>query len=460
MTEATTAVPSGPEAAAAHVPVIPYPPGYTRYAMFLLLGIYIINFLDRQVINILAEPIKNDLGLADWQLGLMSGLAFAVFYTFLGIPIARLAERSNRPIIIGSAVAVWSGFTALCATATNFWQLIIFRIGVGVGEAGCTPPAHSLIADYVPKEKRASALAFYSMGTPLGGLLGLVMGGIVADAYGWRTAFLVAGVPGLLFAALAIFTLKEPRRIIAAHAAQIQRGSATFGETLRYLFTKRTFWFISVAAAIKAFIGYGHAPFTASFFLRNHTEEVASLASHFGLVLGWDLKSVGFLGLALGLMSGTAGAIGSWLGGYLADKFGAKDLRAYMVAPAIASLITIPIYITAVSVDSAALGLCILVINGLLGTIWYGPVYGTGQSVVPNHMRATASAILLFVVNLVGLGLGPLAVGLLSDYFNNGLGMGSGQGIRWALIVSSAFGLISFACFWLARKTIREDYVS
>ena len=173
-------------APAAAVAAAPFSKGYTRYAMWLLLGIYIVNFLDRQVVNILAEPIKQDLGLADWQLGLMSGLAFAVFYTFLGIPIARLAERKNRAVIIGSAVAVWSGFTALCATAGNFWQLIAYRIGVGVGEAGGTPPAHSLIVDYMPKAKRASALAFYSMGTPLGSLLGLVMG--ASSSSTWRTS--------------------------------------------------------------------------------------------------------------------------------------------------------------------------------------------------------------------------------------------------------------------------------
>ena len=297
-------------------PAVPFSKGYTSYAMWLLLGIYAINFLDRQVINILAEPIKLELGLADWQLGLMSGLAFALFYTVLGIPIARFAERSNRPIIIGSAVAVWSGFTALCAIATNFWQLIFFRIGVGVGEAGCTPPAHSLISDYVPKEKRASALAFYSMGTPIGGLMGLVMGGLVADAYGWRAAFLVAGVPGVLFALLAIFTLKEPRRLMAEHARKVAASTtATFGETMRYLSKRKTFWYIAFAAAVKAFIGYGHAPFTASFFLRNHPEEIQRLASHFGLILGYDMKSIGFLGLALGLVSGISGAIGSIAGG-------------------------------------------------------------------------------------------------------------------------------------------------
>ncbi len=455
MTDAVNpaAGPASPPAAA-DAQVLPFSKAYTRYAMWLLLGIYIINFLDRQVINILAEPIKEELGLADWQLGLMSGLAFAVFYTVLGIPIARLAERKNRAFIIGTAVAVWSGFTALCATAGNFWQLVAYRIGVGVGEAGCTPPAHSLIVDYMPREKRASALAFYSMGTPIGGLLGLVMGGIVADAYGWRTAFLVAGVPGLLFAALAFFTLKEPRKLLAAHAVTVAAASATFGQTMAYLAKRRTFWFIAFAAAVKAFIGYGHAPFTASFFLRNHTAEIKALADGFGL------GSVGFLGLALGLIGGTAGAIGAYAGGWIADKYGKNDLRAYMVAPALASLITIPVFIFAMTVDSAVVGICVLAINAFLGSLWYGPVYSTAQSVVPPHMRATAAAILLLIINLIGLGLGPLAVGILSDVLNMGMGLGSAEGVRWALIISACVGVIAFACFWAARRTIREDVVS
>jgi MFS family permease len=466
--------------------IAPQPKPYRSYAMGLLLAIYMVNFLDRQVVNILAEPIKNDLRLSDTQIGLMGGLAFAIFYTILGVPIARLAERKNRPIIIGTAVAVWSAMTALCGIAQNFIQLVLFRIGVGVGEAGCTPPAHSLITDYVPKEKRASALAFYAMGTPLGGLLGLIMGGLIADAYGWRAAFFVAGLPGILFAILAVATLKEPRRMLSAEFKRTQAAQPTFRATMKVLSTKRTFWFIAFAAAIKAFIGYGHAPFTASFFLRNHTEEVARLADYFGVALGFNLQSLGFLSLALGLMSGTAGAAGSLLGGWLADKFGAKDLRAYMVAPAIASLVTIPVYITAVTVDSAALALCILVINGLLGTIWYGPVYGTAQSIVPPQMRATTAAVLLFIINLIGLGLGPVAVGALSDAVANfrlnevglsvdacrALGAGAagaaraacaehvGEGVRWALIVSTLFGVLAFAFFWIARKTIREDNVS
>jgi len=435
--------------------VHPMSAAHRRYAMGLLLGIYIINFLDRQVVNILAEPIKNDLHLADWQLGLMSGLAFALFYTFLGIPIARMAERRSRPMIIGGAIAAWSGFTMLCGMAQNFVQLIVFRIGVGVGEAGCTPPAHSLITDYVPREKRASALAFYSMGTPLGALLGLVLGGIIADAHGWRTAFMLAGAPGLVFALLAMTTLREPRNQLSAEMRRIHHANqATFGETLKFLTAKRTFWLIAFGAAIKAFIGYGHAPFTASFFLRNHGEEIANLGAMFGL------QSLGFLGLALGLMGGAAGAVSSFLGGAIADRYAKTDLRGYVAVPAIASLVGIPIFVCAMLAPSAAMALCILVLNGLLGSLWYGPVYATGQSIVPPHMRATASAILLFIINLIGLGLGPLAVGLLSDYLSVGMGLGSADGVRWALIISTLFGLVAFALFWVARRTIREEMVS
>lgn len=447
-----TAAPAGDPAATPSTQ--PFSAAYTRYAMFLLLGIYIVNFLDRSVVNILAEPIKEELHLADWQLGMMSGLAFALFYTVLGIPIARLAERSNRPLIIGTATAVWSGFTMLSGTASSFIQLIAYRIGVGVGEAGCTPPAHSLIADYVPKEKRASALAFYSMGTPLGGLLGLVMGGLVADAYGWRAAFLVAGLPGIIFALLTWFTLKEPRKLLGIQSEKIMSVQASFGETMKHLLTKKTFWLIAVAAAIKAFIGYGHGPFTASFFMRVHTEEIAGLASMFGL------KSIGFLGLALGIMGGVAGTISSIVGGMVADRYAKTDLRGYVTVPAIASVLAIPVYCIAVSVPSASVALWILVINGLMGSLWYGPVYAIGQSIVPPHMRATTAAILLFIINLIGLGLGPLAVGFLSDYMANGVGLGSAQGVRWALMISSFAGLVAFGLFWTGRKTIREEMES
>jgi MFS family permease len=436
-------------------PVInPVSSGYRRYALWVLLIIYTLNFLDRQVVNILAEPIKRDLGLADWQLGMMTGLAFAIFYTVLGIPIARMAETKNRPFIIGASVAAWSAFTVLCGFTQNFWQLILARIGVGVGEAGCTPPAHSLITDYVPREKRAGAIAFYSIGTPLGTLAGMAMGGLVADAYGWRVAFMVAGAPGVLFALIAAFTLVEPRRQLAADIAARAASKISFGAALAVLATKKTFWLVALAASIKAFVGYGHAPFTASFFFRVHGPEVAELAARFGL------KSAGFLGLALGLIGGTAGVIGAWFGGILADRLGAKDLRAYVIVPAIASLVTIPFYILAVSVGSPMAAIGILTVPVLLGTLWYGPVYATAQSIVDPHMRATASAVLLLIINLIGLGLGPVAVGALSDLLAGPGGLGEAQGVRWALILSTLLGLVAFGLFWTARKTIREEMVA
>jgi len=437
--------------AEAAAPPAALPKAYTTYALWLLLVIYIFNFLDRQVINILAEPIKRDLKLADWQLGLMSGFAFAAFYTVLGVPIARLAERRNRPAIIATALAAWSGFTVLCGTAQNFVQLVLFRIGVGVGEAGCTPPAHSLITDYTPKEKRASALAFYSMGVPLGSLLGMAMGGVIADAYGWRAAFLVAGAPGLLLAVIVFFTLRETRSKLVADMAAAKATQPSFSVAMKLLAKKRTFWLLAFAAALKSFIGYGHAPFTASFFLRNHGPEVAALASGFGL------QSVGFLGLVLGIVSGVFGAVSSMLGGWISDKVAVRDVRNIVIAPALAVSVSVPVYILAVTVDSAALALAILVIPYLLNYFWYGPVYSTVQGIVPPNMRATAAAILLFIINLIGLGLGPLLVGILSDVFAGPLGLGEAEGVRWALIVAASLGLFSGVLFWKARKTIREE---
>lgn len=431
--------------------------GYRSYAMGLLLLIYVMNFVDRQVINILAEPIKRDLGLLDWQVGAMSGFAFAVFYTALGLPIAQLAERSHRPYIISVALAVWSGFTALSGLAQNFGQLVLARIGVGIGEAGCTPPAHSLITDYFPREKRASALAFYSMGTPLGGLVGFALGGVIADTHGWRVAFFVCGAPGLVLALIAALTLVEPRvRAVAQKLKAANAGASKkpLREVLSALSHKRTFWLVAFAAAIKAFIGYGHAPFTASYFYRNHAEELGQLAAYFGL------GPSGFLGIALGVVAGLGGAFGAFLGGQIADRYGGRDLRAYVSVPAIAALATIPIYVFAITLPWAGYAILILAINAALATLWYGPVYATAQSIVPPHMRATASAVLLFIINLIGLGLGPLAVGALSDALAIYGGLGEAEGVRWALILSSFAGVGAFALFWMARSSIRSEMES
>jgi len=434
--------------------VQPASPGYRSYALWLLLGIYTLNFLDRQVVNILAEPIKQDLGLKDWQLGALTGLAFAVFYTFLGIPIARLAERGNRPLIIAVALAVWSAFTVVCGLAQNFVHLLLARIGVGVGEAGCSPPSHSLITDYTPKEKRASALAFYSMGIPLGSLVGMALGGLVADAHGWRVAFFVAGAPGLLLAVVAALTLKEPRKLLAAAAqAKAAEDSPTFKDAMKELGTKRSFWLIAFAGSLIAFVGYGHLAFYGSFFFRNHGPQLAELAAAAG-----GLGPAGFVGTALGLIIGVFGAAGTFLGGQIADRAAQKDIRAYVSVPAVAAVVGIPFFIGAMMTGDAALALGLLAIPTLLNSLWYGPVFAAVQSLVQPRTRATAAAVLLFVVNLVGLGLGPLCVGLLSDSL--AVSMGEAEGVRWALILSGVVGVVAALLFWLARRTIREEIVS
>lgn len=427
--------------------------GYRRYAVGLLFFVYVFNFIDRQIVTILAEPIKQDLQIADWQLGLMTGTAFAIFYCTLGIPIARLAERRNRPWIIGLSLAAWSGFTALCGLAQNFWQLVLARIGVGVGEAGCTPPAHSLIADYTPREQRASAMAFYSMGNPVGALIGVVTGGLIADAFGWRVAFLLVGLPGIALAVVVVLTLVEPRlkRAVAVAREAAQAPQTSFADVMRVLRGKRTFWYMAFGVSIVAFIGYGHAPFGASFFLRVHGEEIGALAAQFGL------GPIGFVGLSLGLILGVSAGLGVFLGGIIADRYGARDLRAYMGIPGIAVLASVPIYTIALLMPTFLPILPILALNSILVSLWQGPVYATVQNIAPVHMRATAASVFLFIANLIGLGLGPLAVGAVSDILAGPFGMGSAEGVRWALIGSQFLAIPAFVCFWLARRTIREE---
>ena len=440
-------------------PTIPLvSPAYRRYALWLLLFVYVVNFIDRQVVNILAEPIKNDLHLADWQLGLLSGFAFGIVYTLLGFPLARAADRHHRGYIIASCLTAWSVFTGACGLAQNFAQLIAARAGVGIGEAGCTPTSHALIADYSPKEKRTSGLAFYSMGTPIGSLLGLAIGGAMSDYFGWRKAFLVAAVPGLVLAVIAAFTLKEPRRQISAAVLAASQASgqalATFAETFRYLRDKRAFWFLAFGAGIRSFLGYGHAVFAPSFFYRCHGPEVASLAHYF------HMRPQTFVGIALGLMAGVTGTFGSWVGGQIADKWGARDLRIYGSLPAVAVLISAPVAVFLYSTPSAALALSLMTITGFVGALWYGPVYASAQGMVPQRMRAMSASIMLFVINFLGLVLGALVIGALSDILNKGFHLGPAEGVRWALIISVIAGAGAALLFWLARKNVREEMVS
>ncbi|MBO6729100.1 MAG: MFS transporter [Maricaulis sp.] len=441
------AAPSGAPAG-----IEPLAEGPRKYALGLLLLIYVLNFLDRQVVNILAEPIKVELGLADWQLGALTGLAFALFYTVLGLPIARLAERADRVKIISIAVGVWSAFTVACGMAGNFVQLLLARIGVGVGEAGCTPPAHSLISDYTPAEKRTSAIAFYSMGIPLGSLAGMALGGMIADSYGWRVAFFVAGAPGILLALAAWFTLPEPRR----NAAPVEaKDHPSLMDATEELLLKPAFLWISLAAAINAMVSYGHIAFYGSFYARNHTEGLAAMAQGVNDMLGTQMGVLGFLGLALGILIGIFGAIGTFAGGQIADRWVAKDKRAYAYLPAIAGAASFLPFLLAMMSGSVVISLMALAIVTLLGSVWYGPIFACAQSLVKPRTRATASAVILFVINLIGLGLGPLAAGIISDSFATQHGVA--EGLRYSLITVGAIGLLALPCFWLASRTLADD---
>lgn len=402
-----------------------------RLTLWILLVVYVFNFIDRQIVNILAEPIARDLELSDTQIGLMTGLAFALFYTVLGIPIARFADRptTSRPRLIAVALGVWSAMTALCGLAQNFWQLLLARIGVGVGEAGCTPPAHSLISDMVAPEKRASALAFYSLGIPVGTLLGMVIGGTLADVVGWREAFVVVGLPGVALALVVWFVLKDPRRADAA--AQLRAMSSAPALPLRQALAEvmgsRAYLLLLFAGSAAAFLAYGKTTWTTIFFQRTHA------------------MTPGEVGLWFGLISGIGGALGTWLGGYLADRFGAKSRRHVLTAPAVGMTLSIPLAIAAYHAPSWPLALVLLFGPQVFNSLYYGPTYSAAQGLVPLRARAIAAACLLFFQNLIGLGLGPLFFGMLSDWLRPAFGADS---VRYVLYGAAVLGLVPAYFFW------------
>ena len=424
-----------------------------RYALALLLVIYVLNNVDRQIINILAEPIRKDLHLHDWQIGMMTGFSFAIFYVMLGIPIARLAEKGNRSLIIAISVAAWSFFTAVCGITRTFPQLVMARVGVGVGEAGCTPAAVSLISDLAPREKRASALGIYTMGVPIGALLGMAIGGLVADIGGWRMAFLVAAVPGLPVALLAMLTLKEPRKAVGPTTAPAD-PAPSFREAVRELRTSKTYVLFMLGGTLQALLGFGNGAFMGSFFFRNHGAALAHDAA------GVGLQAAGFLGLTLGLIAGLCGTLGSFIGGKIADHHVATDPKGLAIQMTWVNLITTPIYIAAIMVGSIPLAFLLLAVQSLFYAMCFAPTYTVLQSVVHPRTRATAFAIYMLLVNLVGLGLGPVLVGALSDYLSQGAGLGAAQGLRFALMIASSLGLLAAALYWQARKYIGADTVS
>jgi len=433
--------------------------GYQYLVLFLLTGVYTFNFLDRQIMGILAPAIKGEFGLSDTQLGLLSGIAFAILYTTLGIPIARLADRHNRVTIIALSLAVWSGFTALCGIAQNFSQLILARIGVGIGEAGGTPPAHALISDYFPKEARAGALAIYSMGIPIGITIAYQGGGWIVQNFDWRTAFLGLGIPGVLLAIILRLVVREPERGLIDRIAAAKSGQpippmtklpdgplfnvGDLWRAARQLLRIPTYANMLTAQTAVSFASYATSAFTVLFFLRSHPD-FDKLA-----VYGW-----------LGIINGTAYVAGVFAGGRFVDRFAARDKTAYGSIPALAMVLYIPFFIGAIWVGSPVWCLILLWPVHFLVGIHLGPGFALAQTLAPVNMRALSTAVYFFILNLIALGLGPSVTGFLSDLFAGMAGVSAERGLRLAMTATLVPVIIGIFAFWRVTKTVDHDWKS
>jgi predicted MFS family arabinose efflux permease len=413
-------------------PAIPSP-AYRGVVLAMLLLVYTFNFLDRQILGILAGPIKAELGLSDGQLGALGGIAFALLYSTLAIPLALLADRTSRTWVITVSLAVWSGFTALCGMAGSFMQLFLCRIGVGVGEAGGVAPSYAVIADYFPAHQRARALSIYSLGIPLGSAGGVLLGGYIAQTVEWRTAFIAVGIMGILIAPLFRIVVREPARPV--QAADAVPVSAVFG----ILAAKRSFWFLALGAASSSMCGYGVAFWLPSLLMRS-----------FGL----DLIGAGqFLGGLL-LIGGVAGVL---LGGWLGDAMGGRDKAYYAWVPAVSYVVGMPLFVVGVLSHSVTAAFALFLIPQALVYVWLGPVLTAVQHLVPAHMRASAAASFLLINNLVGLGLGSWAVGALSDALTPAYGA---EALRYAIVAALGFYLLAGLFMALAGKALRRDWVA
>ena len=409
---------------------------YRGYVLLVLTGVYTFNFIDRQILVILQESIKADLGLSDTQLGLLTGFAFAIFYVTLGIPIARFADRSNRKNIIAASLTVWSIMTALSGFAQNYWHLLLARIGVGVGEAGGSPPAHSIISDYFPPEKRATALSIYSMGIYIGILFGFLVGGWIDQFFGWRMAFMAIGIPGVLYALVVLFTVKEPVRGQTDISVEKATDSMSLMAVSKHLLSYKTFIYLAFACGLTTFGSYGVGNFTPPFLARVH---------------GLDS---GTIGTWLSMTSGIGGGLGTFLGGYLADKLGRKDVRWYLWISVLAGVLKIIPSTIIFFGDNTQIVLISTFFSTFMTGIFLGPSLAVAHNLVPAKMRAFASAILFFVLNLIGLGFGPMVIGMISDVLEPTYQQYS---LRWAFTITYFTGITAMFLFYKASQHYKKD---
>ncbi len=407
-----------------------------RYSLAVLVVVYTFNFVDRQILAILLPAIKAEFQVADWVLGFLVGTSFAVFYATLGMPIALLADRWNRRNLIAGALAIWSAMTALSGVAANIVQLSLARIGVGIGEAGCSPPAHSMIADYYPPEKRATAMGIFTVGISAGILIAYTSGGWLAENLGWRKALLIVGLPGLVLALIVRYTVTEPVRGMSEGR---QDSSARYGvmAVFRFLFSRKSFIHMSLGAALASFNAYAVLAFFPSFLIRSH---------------GMNLQEIG---MYLGLIIGVSSAIGFVGGGYIADRVG-KINRKYALLTVAGSALAAWVFVFPMYLlDDSNWVLIIFFVASVPTNVYLATTFAQTQGLVRLRMRAAASAILLFIINIIGMGLGPQFAGILSDFLSPGFGSDS---MRYSLMsIGAVMGPWVAFHYYAASRHIAGD---
>ncbi len=424
---------------------------YRYYVVWFLFVVYVFNFVDRQILTTLIEPIKNEFGLHDWQLGALSGTAFALFYTTFGIPIARWADKGNRVNIIALSLLIWSSATAVTAFARNFWQLFAARVVVGIGESGCSPPALSLISDYFEPKRRSKALSIYAMGVYGGTFIGLMMGGVVAQIYGWRAAFFIVGVPGILLALILKTTIREPPRGFSEGGAHTVKEAPPMMVVVKTLVSKRSFRHLALASGLHAFVSYGVSAFYNSYLIRSHGFTVAEA------------------GVWLAFIVGIGGLLGTYVGGTYADKLTQRhsDSRFMLKVPAISNLISLPFAAAAFMLSYTPLVLVCLFLYICFGTMYLAPSISATYRLVTPRERALATALLFLVLNFIGIGIGPILTGFISHTIGNNLAdsgipaaQASADGLRYALsIIVFTFAWSTFH-YYRAMRTLRQEEVA
>lgn len=411
--------------------------GWYPYLVVLILGlVYTFSYLDRQIVAILAEPIKNDLNLTDTQVGMLSGLMFALFYTAFGIPVAWLADRKNRVRIVALACFLWSAFSGLCGLAQNFTHLVIARIGVGVGEAGGSSPSMSIIADYFPPHKRGGAISLFSLGVPLGATIGVAFGAWVAGEYGWRTAFIAVAIPGVLLSLLLLLLVREPVRGRYDPPSEVKSEPASVKECLDTYKKTPTLSLLLLSAGTYSFVFNAFGAWAPALLMRAKGATLEDISVYYSVVFG----------LAM--------AIGMFASGFLADRFALRRISAYATFPAVALAIGVPFFVAGVMADNWQLALGLLAVPMLMNMMFVAPGFAIVQNVAPANQRATASAILMFVNNLVGMGLGPLFVGALSQHFSKT--MESGAALQQAMLWITPFYIPAIIALVLVGKALEK----